>query len=231
MKTSLESGPRADAAARLLTGLVATCLAGGLALGAAPLSAQAPGIELQLNPRIGLYQPLSDLGQIGDAATNTANELSGSLAIGLGAELAIALLPVDIRFNLDYATGSEVRVEDGDVGTAAGTETTLLALVGDVMLRPIPRIIIAQPYFFAGGGLKQYDFEPTDPDAVATFEDESDWTVHLGGGLDVGLGPIALNAEIGDYISWWEVQSAATTDETEMQHDLFVTVGFSIGLL
>lgn len=196
-----------------------------LVLIAAPAWAQAPGIDVKLNPRIGLYAPLSDLGEAQDAATDAAAEMAGSLAIGLGVELDIFLLPVDVRFNLDYATGSEVSRE----GVAEASDATLLAVVGDVMFRPLPRVIIAQPYFFVGGGLKQYDF---DTDDIAGFQDTSDPTLHVGGGLEVGLGPLALNAEIGDYISWFEAQDAATTDgDSEMQHDLFVTIGFSIGLL
>ena len=188
---------------------------------AAPAAAQAPGIELVINPRIGLYVPVTDLG----ATTTETVELGNSLAIGLGAELQLAALPFGIRANLDYATGSKVSrdgVEDEQ------TETTLLAVVGDLVFRPLPKIILFQPYIFAGGGLKQYDFQ-TEGATVGDFEAESDPTVHLGFGLDLGLGPLALNAELSDYISWYELQDAS--DESEMQHDLFLTVGFAIGLL
>jgi hypothetical protein len=198
---------------------------------AAPLAAQAPGIDFKLNPRIGLYEPLSDLGDAPDAASTAASELAGSLALGLGLEIGVAALPVGLRLNMDYATGSEVEYDDG-FETESGYETTVLALAADLMFRPIPRLIIAQPYFFAGGGLKQYDFEPTGSDPVASFEDESDFTVHVGGGLDVGFGPLSLNAEVGDYISWWESQDPLDLDaDSEIQHDLFLTVGLAIGLL
>ena len=188
---------------------------------AAPAAAQAPGVELVLNPRIGLSLPVTALG----ATTTETVELENSLAIGLGAELQLAALPFGIRANLDYATGSHVSrdgVEDEQ------TETTLLAVAGDLVFRPLPRIIVAQPYIFAGGGLKQYDFQ-TEGATVGEFEAESDPTVHLGFGLDVGLGPLALNAELSDYISWFELSD--TSDESEMQHDLFLSVGFAIGLL
>lgn len=206
----------------LKSGIAAACLLATTA----PLQAQAPGIDVRLNPRIGLYQPLSDLGEAQAAATTTAAELSGSLALGLGVEIDLMLLPVGVRFNLDYATGSEVQYADDGVTTDPGVETTLLAVVGDVMFRPLPKLILVQPYLFAGAGLKQYDFE-TSTATAETFQDEGDFTLHLGGGFDVGLGPLALNAELGDYISWFELQDA----DSEMQHDLFVTVGFSIGLL
>lgn len=212
----------------LSSAILTACLFGAVA----PAHAQAPGVDIRLNPRIGLYEPLSDLGEAPQAASDAATQLSGSLALGLGLELDLAVLPVGLRLNLDYGTGSQVEYGDEGFETQSGYETTVLAVVGDVMFRPIPRLIIAQPYFFAGGGLKQYDFEPTADDPVGTFQDTSDLTVHLGGGLDVGFGPLSLNAEIGDYISWWEQQNLlGGNGDTQIQHDLFVTIGFAMGLL
>lgn len=202
-----------------------------LLLIAVPARAQVPAIDVRLNPRIGLYEPLSDLGEFQETASTITAEQSGSLALGLGVELELAVLPVGVRLNLDYATGSEISQARDLLDSSllrAPVERTLLAVVGDVIFRPLPKIVVFQPYLFAGGGLKQYDFEPTGADPAATFEDESDPTLHLGGGLDVGVGPLALNAELGDYISWYQIQEAG---DSEMQHDLFVTIGFSIGLL
>lgn len=196
---------------------------GFLFLLAAPLHAQAPGIDIRLNPRIGLYEPLSDLGQIGEAGSGVVAEMGGSLALGLGLELDIMMLPVGFRLNMDYATGAEVSRSDG-VGEP--TETTLLAVVGDVMFRPLPKLVLVQPYLFAGGGLRQYDV--SDATTTSSFRASSDPTLHLGGGLDVGFGPLALNAEIGDYISRYELTEGG---DSETQHDLFVTIGFSIGIL
>jgi Outer membrane protein beta-barrel domain len=199
--------------------VTATLVSAGLLAAAVPAAAQAPGIELKLNPRIGMYVPVTDLGE----AASEVYELNNSLAIGLGAELQLAALPFGIRANLDYATGSTVSldgVEDED------TEATLLAVVGDLVFRPLPNLILFQPYIFAGGGLKQYDFQV---EGAGDFPSESDPTVHLGFGLDLGFGPLDLNAELGDYISWFELTEGS--DESEMQHDLFVTVGFAIGLL
>lgn len=214
--------------------LTSVITAACLVAAAAPAAAQAPGIDLKLNPRIGLYAPLTDLGEIRTTAGDVVAEQSGSLALGLGLELDMAALPVGVRLNLDYATATDVEVTGDGIGTTADpVETTMLAVVGDIIFRPLPRVVVAQPYLFAGGGLKQYDFEPTTDlgGAAETFQDESDFTLHLGGGLDVGLGPLAFNAEIGDYISWFELDTGAGDSESEMQHDLFVTVGFSIGLL
>lgn len=211
---------------KIRTTALLSCL---LLFGAGEIAAQVPGIQLRVNPRIGLYAPLSDLGDASSTAATTASELSGSLALGLGVELDMAALPVNIRANMDYATGSEVSVTDeGGAEVGESTETTVLALAGDIMFRPIPKIILFQPYLFVGGGIKQYDFDVENLPTGSTLADTSDPTLHLGGGLDFGLGPLSLNAELGDYISWFEPEEGA---DSEMQHDLFATIGFSINIL
>lgn len=206
--------------------IIAACLIGM----AAPAQAQASGIDFKLNPRIGLYQPLSSLGEVPQATSDAVAELTGGMALGLGLEIDMPLLPVGVRLNMDYATGTHVEYTEDGLLTESDAETTLLAVVADLMFRPFPRLPLAQPYLFAGAGLKQYDFEPTDADPIGTFEDTSDFTAHLGGGLEIGFGPLMLNAEAGDYISWWEDQSGST-EGSEIQHDLFLTVGIAVGLL
>lgn len=203
--------------------LVTSVLAGAFALVlAVPAAAQAPGLDVKLNPRIGLYVPLTDLGEVGSDTW----ALDNSLAVGLGVELQLAALPFGIRGNLDYATSSTVNLESGGVEQGE-TDATLLAISADLVFRPLPRVVVLQPYLFAGGGLKQYDFDLGEAGDFESEVDESDPTVHLGVGLDFGLGPLALNAEVADYISWFEI----TDGDSEMQHDLFVMVGFSIGML
>jgi serine/threonine protein kinase len=103
----------------------------------------------------------------------------------------------------------------------------VLALVADVVYRPLPRIVLVQPYVMAGGGLKRYNFR----DNTGNLEDvlpgsSSDFTVHLGAGLDVGLGPIRLVGEVADYISWFRLEG-----DRNVQNDLFFMVGFRVGML
>jgi hypothetical protein len=181
------------------------------ALIAAPAEAQF----LTVNPRVGLYLPLTDLGEI----TGEAVALDQSLALGLGLELGVPFLPFNLRANLDYA--SDVAVTQAGIDGAAG-RTTLLAVAADAVFR-LPRMVLVQPYLFAGGGLKQYDFDTDDP---SSFRDTSDPTVHLGGGLDLGFRSFSLNAEVGNYISWFELRDG----DSRMQHDLFVMIGFSVGM-
>jgi hypothetical protein len=187
--------------------IVASCLA----LFAVPVDAQV----LKVNPRIGMYVPLTDLGEIAGEAV----ALDHSLALGLGLELGIPFLPFNVRANLDYA--SDVAVTQEGIDEDAG-RTTLLAVVADAVFR-LPRFVLVQPYLFAGGGLKQYDFDTAD---TSSFRDSSDPTLHLGGGLDLGLGSFSLNAEIGNYISWYELQQG----DSQIQHDVFIMIGFSVGM-
>jgi len=189
----------------------AACLFGIVA----PAGAQA----LKVNPRVGVYAPLTNLGDAASTASTIAADRSGSFAVGLGVELGF--LPLPIRANLDYVTGAQV----DESGVSEPTDATMLAVSADLMIRPLPRIIIIQPYVFVGAGLRQYNFDPADPN-VSDLKDASDPTIHLGGGADLKLGPLNLNAEVGDYISWYEIQDSGS----DMQHDLFASIGIILGL-
>lgn len=189
--------------------LAACCLA----LIAAPVDAQF----LKVNPRIGLYVPVGDLGDV----SGETIALDNSLALGLGLEFGLPFLPFNLRANLEYA--SDVAVTHEGLDEDAG-RTTLLAVVGDAVFR-LPRFVLVQPYLFAGGGLKQYDFD-IDSGDPGSFRDSSDPTLHLGGGLDFGFGSFNLNAEVSDYVSWYELQGG----DSQIQHDVFLMIGFSVGM-
>lgn len=201
----------------------------GVALMAAPASAQVPGLELSVLPKVGFYSPASDLAAAQDALGEVVDDRGGSLALGLALELGVPLTSLGVRVGFDYVTGSEFTYE-GEAAVEATAEQTMLAITGDVVLRPIPRLLIVQPYLLAGAGVKRYDFsfdEDAGTDIEAAFpESETDFTVHAGIGVDLGIGPIALIAELSDYISWYETGA----DESEMQNDLFLMAGIRLGL-
>lgn len=180
---------------------------------AAPAAAQM----VKLNPRAGIYVPLTDLGDAGSTFGTIAADRSGTLAYGLGVEIDFPVFPLDVRANLDYATGSEITLE----GTGGTTDRELMMLSADVMFRPLPSLIIVKPYFFAGAGVRKYDFD------AASLEDASDPMFHGGGGLELLLGPLTVNGEVGDYISSYE----DPTGTSQTQHDVFVTIGLVLGLL
>ena len=199
---------------------------------AAPAQAQVPGVTLQLVPKVGGYFPMSSLTEAGSAFGEAAAELETSLAIGLAAELDLPASPLNLRANFDYATSSRLSREG--VAEGEGAETTVLALTGDLVFRPLPRIVVLQPYLLAGGGIKKYDFETRDlQGGTGEFfsSAESDPTLHVGAGLDLKLGPLALLAEVSDYVSWFKPESAEGSElDSRIQHDVFAMLGVRVGL-
>jgi hypothetical protein len=206
----------------------------GLALMASPAQGQLPGLGMSLVPKVGFYSPATDLQAAADAAGELVDDRGGSLAFGLAADFGVPLSPLNVRVGFDYVTASEFTWADTsgvELEEATG-EQTMLALTGDVILRPIPKLLILQPYLLAGAGVKRYDFsfqDAADDNNVeqAFPESETDFTLHAGIGVDVGIGPIALVAELSDYVSWYEAEGG---DGSEMQNDLFLMAGLRIGL-
>lgn len=188
-------------------------------LAAAPLHAQAPAVDLNLVPKIGYFVPLSDLTTARGTFEDVETKLKNSFAIGLAAELDVLLLPVDLRANLEYAM--DTGIEDVD-----GSDGTLLVLTGDLVFRPLPTPFL-QPYLIGGAGIKQYDL------SFGTLgdEDSSDLTLHLGAGLDLKFGPLSIMAEASDYISWFEQATSSDSSSKRIQNDVFVMIGFRVGLL
>lgn len=202
---------------------------------AAPAGGQVPGIGLDLVPKVGFYTPAADLAAAGSALGEIVDDRGGSLAVGLALDFSALLAPVSLRAGFDYVTSSEFTYADTTTaggGARATGEQTMLALAGDLVFRPLPRLVVVQPYLLAGAGVKRYDFSFTEDagntDIEQVFpESRTDLTAHVGIGLDLGLGPIALVAELSDYVSWYEAEGV---EGSEMQNDLFVMAGVRVGL-
>lgn len=195
---------------------VAACLV----LVSAPLSAQT----ISLLPKVGGFAPLSDL----QDANGGTQGLKGSLAIGLAAEMKLPVLP-RLRVGFDYATNSEL--SDSGIGaTGSAPNATLLAVTGDLVLRPLSAGPI-RPYGLLGAGIKHYDIstdELTDPDLQAIFDqNRSSFTGHLGAGLDISLGLLGVTVEASDYISRFDPGAAGNS---KWQNDIFAMVGMRLGL-
>ncbi len=181
------------------------------------VGAQAPGIDLTFTPKIGFFTPLTNLSE----TAGVESKLASGLALGLAAELDFPLTPISIRANVDLAVNSKVETD----GTASNTSVDQLNLVGDLVFRPLPRIMIVQPYLLAGAGIKRYSL------ADEQFEDLSetftDFTGHAGGGVVLNFGPLQFSAEVSDYISSYE----SSPTEKKLQHDIFAMLGLRISLL
>ena len=182
----------------------------------APAASHAQGITV--TPSAGLYIPASDLYQLRDNTEQIFSvDKEGTFALGLNVELGM------LRGSIAYASGAQLN-EGGVQNNDAIGEGKLLAVAGDLVLRPIPRLIIVQPYLIAGAGLRREDYSYED-DGVrdALPKDKSDFALHAGIGADVMLGRLGIVAEFSDFI---------TKDETDKwdQHDAFAFVGLKFRL-
>ncbi len=199
-------------------GRTLAALAAVTALTAAPAAAQT----LQILPKVGAFSPLSDLGDF----NNGTQELKGSLAVGLAAEVKLGVLP-RLRVGFDYASDTEVSAKNG-IGDRGSAGPTMLALAADIVL-PASGAPLS-PYLLLGGGIKRYNFtrdDFSDPSIGSVFDaNQSDPTGHVGAGLTLGLGAFGLNLEASDYISQFD----APGGESKLQHDLFATLGLRVSL-
>ena len=176
----------------------------------APAAAHAQGISV--TPMAGVYIPASDLYDIADEAERIRVDKEGTFALGLNVELGW------LRGSLAYASGAQLN-ESGVEGDENIGEGKLLAVAGDLVLRPIPRLLIVQPYLIAGAGLRREDYSYDDEGISDAFpSDKSDFALHAGIGADVMLGRLGIVAEFTDFITKNE-------DDEWKQHDAFAFVG------
>ena len=190
--------------------LFAAAAAGLPALAAAPAAAQ-----IYITPAAGVFIPASDLEDLEGQAEQTRLDRSGTLGLGLNIELGW------LRGSIAYATGATISEEgvDGDEEIGDGS---VLAAAADLIVRPLPRLLV-QPYLLGGIGLKRQDFS-FDDDGVGSnplSSDQTDFAVHAGIGADVMLGRFGIMAEVTDYITRNE-------DSTFGQHDAFALVGLRV---
>ena len=174
--------------------------------------------RITVTPAIGVYIPASDLYELRDNADQIVNvDKEGTLALGANIEAGF------LRGSIAYASGAQLNQRgvqnQDDIG-----EGKLLAVAADLVLRPIPRLIIVQPYLIAGAGLRREDYS-YDDDGIsdALPSDKSDFAFHAGLGVDLSLGGLGLVAEVTDFI---------TKDEGDKwdQHDAFAFVGLKLRL-
>ncbi|MBR9988335.1 MAG: hypothetical protein KFH98_01205 [Gemmatimonadetes bacterium] len=189
----------------------AAITAGVFVLPAAPAAAQ-----IYITPAAGVFIPATDLEDLEGQAEQTRFERSGTFGIGLNIEMGM------LRGSLAYATGATIS-EDGVGGGDIG-DGSVLAAAADLVIRPLPRLLV-QPYLLGGVGLKRQDFSYDDEGLGANPlpSDKTDFALHAGIGADVMLGRFGIMAEITDYITRNE-------DSSFGQHDAFAMVGLRVRL-
>ena len=176
-------------------------------------------------PQLGLYVPVSDLGQIGgvDGAIDLGKKES-SRAYGLGLEWG-AGNSIGLRGNVVYASPSEVPL-DGITCASCSSRSSMAVLTGGVVLRPF-RLFFIEPYFVGGVGFKRYDFSSTDFDEGFDLivHDRTERTYQFAVGGDLGLGILHGVFEISDYVSRYQPIGFGE----QRHHDFIVTIGLAFG--
>jgi len=179
-------------------------------------SAGAHAQGLTITPSFGAYIPASDLRDLRDEAEDRRLDRSGTFGLGLAVEAGW------LRGSLAYASGATISEDEGLEGDVG--DGSVLAVAADIVLRPLPRIIV-QPYLLGGIGLKRLDYS-WDDDGLGGNplpEDKRDVALHAGIGADLMLGRFGIMAEITDYIT--------RKDEGGFgQHDAFAFVGLKVRL-
>lgn len=191
--------------------MLATAAAVGLG------SAEEAMAQIYITPAAGAFIPASDLRDLKDQAEQTRLARSGTLGLGLNVELGW------LRGSLAYATGAAIS-DRGVSGTDEVGDGSVLAVAADVLVRPLPRLLV-QPYLLGGVGLKRQDFSFTDEGLGENPlpSDRTDLALHVGIGADLMLGGVGIMAEVTDYVT-------RTEEKTFGQHDAFALVGLRIRL-
>lgn len=189
-------------------------LVGAALFGAAAGDAAA---QIHITPAAGAFIPASDLRDLRDQAEQTRLDRSGTLGLGLNIDFGW------LRGSMAYATGATIS-DDGVSGEGDIGDGSVLAVAADLVVRPLPRVLV-QPYLLGGIGLKRQDFS-FESDGLGENplpSDRTDFAWHVGVGADVMLGRIGIMAEITDFIT-------KTEEKTFGQHDAFALVGLRIRL-
>jgi len=203
---------------------------GSIALaGAALLLASAGGAlhaqSITLSPLLGVYTQANSVDQL----RSNANALSikRQSALALGGNLEIGFL----RASLNYVSGATVQQNGTTSFSTAGDigKGKILMGAADAVLRPIPRLIVLQPYALAGIGFKKFDYDTNQnlSSAFGSVKSNSTAAFHAGVGADLMFGGIGIMAEITDYISKGQQDTGTSA---QMQHDAYGLVGLRLRL-
>jgi hypothetical protein len=192
-------------------GVLAITAISALAM-AAPNPAEAQG-RIAVSALGGAYVPAGSFREL-----QTQAELKREATLGLGVNVQFGAL----RVSTAYATGATIS-EDGVTNETEIGDGTVLVGTADLVLRPLPRLIIVQPYVLGGVGYKResYTLDEGFPEDIGEYDDQI--VGHLGVGVDIALGGLSLVAEISDFIG-------RNNNDSWKVHDAFGMVGLKFSL-
>jgi hypothetical protein len=190
----------------LITAAAAATLLAGLADSAAA--------QIHITPAFGAYIPASDLRDLRDETQQRRLSREGTLGLGLNVDAGW------LRGSIAYASGATIN-ESGVRNRDAVGDGSVLAVAADLVLRPLPRLLV-QPYLLGGLGLKRLDYSYSrDGLSHPLPADRREVALHAGLGADLMLGRIGVMAEITDYITRHD-------DGGFGQHDAFAFIGLRV---
>ena len=165
--------------------------------------------QVTITPMVGGYVPASDMHQVTGSAQNLAKTRDGTLSLGAAVDFGM------LRGTLMYASGTTIKnANEADIGKGS-----VLAAAADLVIRPLPRVLV-QPYLIAGGGQKFYRYDQT---TTFTQANNSDFAFHYGLGADMMMGNLGVAAELTDFLS------KGVEDKWNV-HDAFLMVGMKFRL-
>lgn len=186
--------------------------------------------SIRLLPQIGAYTPASDLGEVRENGETrfSAGRRSSSLAWGLGLEAGPRDSGTSIRGHMGYGTNAEIPVWGFECGNCSARSTLLTGSVTAV-LRPVPRLVLVQPYLLVGAGVKRYDFDVRNADGDAwrrVFRDQTRAAAQAGVGLEASLLGLRTQWELNGHVSRYR---AGSDQDASLQTDLFLTLSIPLG--
>ncbi len=196
-----------------------TCALAGLALALAGGSARAQSIYF--SPLVGGYTQANSLDQLRTNADNIS--IKRQTALTLGGNLEIGFL----RASLNYVSGATVQQKSGVTGDIG--KGKILMGAADAVIRPIPRIVVFQPYALAGIGFKKFDYD-INQNLGTQFQgikNNSTAAFHAGLGADLMFAGVGVVAEVTDYISKGLEDASG---KKQLQHDAYGMVGLRLRL-
>lgn len=184
------------------------------------ISTQTPdNVTLTLMPKGGLF--LSGVSSFDDLSGEAGSAVDGAQSVFTwGGSVAFGSRdgPANLRLTGLHTTGSLVSTTEG-IESRSGAPETMLALTGDLVLRPFSRLLI-QPYAIGGAGARRLTVS-----RIRELGTDPRWemTTQVGAGIDLRMGDVTLGLEIVDYLT-------GLTGSENVQHDafLFLTVGIPV---
>ncbi len=187
-----------------------------LALGSGSARAQS----ITISPLVGVYTQANSLDQLRAQADTISIKRQSALALGANVELGF------LRASLNYVSGATIQAKSGTSITGDLGKGKILMGAADAVLRPIPRIVIFQPYALAGIGFKKFDYD-INQTSLGTVKSNSTAAFHAGLGADLMFGGLGVLAEVTDYISQGEPNAAG---KKQLQHDAYGMLGLRFRL-